>query len=387
MNEYKKEDNHTSFDVLIVGAGPAGAAAAIMLSKQQLKVGLIDSVNEVKPKVGESLLPAVLRLLKRLQINGIPDLLSSDDYKPCMVNASAWGQTKWQYRDHIFNPEGNGWHVNRTKFDKALRTVAEEAGASFIDRRIVNITKTLDGYELGLTTSIATGEKKLKAKYVIDATGRAAKISRLLGHTRTIVSHQMACIAWLKETVTTDAATRIKSVANGWWYTAVLPNKLRVAVFHGLKNQVIAYQKNASQFVTAFNHASLLTVNVEEDNLAYPLKVNKANVEKQEKPLPNHVIAVGDAVLSFDPLASQGVFFALYSGIQAGELILKMGQNVQSDWETLITAYHRQVENVFQANQKSRAYFYYNERRFWDNPYWVEARLQKEKSAQKYHQI
>jgi len=363
------EGVNPSFDVLIAGAGPAGCATAILLQQQKLRVGLIDIIPPNKPKVGESLLPAVHRLLKRLGIVSIPNLMSKADYAPCLGNASAWGSEQWTYRNNFFNPEGNGWHVNRAKFDETLRQEAKAIGVSFIESRVVNLTQKETGYTLQLSTQNHLLNTPITTKWLIDATGRASKISRLLQLKKQVFSHQMAAIGWFDNLDLSDFTTKIKSVENGWWYTAALPQKRRVVVFHSLLNQITTFVHQPTLFIKAFNDAALLPYPIDIGQLTTSLKAEKANVEKLPSKFPKNFFAVGDAIFSFDPLASQGVFFALYSGIKAAEAILAIQQAAQNE-DSVIKHYYQQIEAVFQHNQKTRKYFYHSETRFKRMPYW-----------------
>jgi len=368
MNASNEEVN-PSFDVLIAGAGPAGCATAIILQQQKLRVGLIDITSPNKPKVGESLLPAVHRLLKRLGITSIPQLMAEADYKPCLGNTSAWGSDRWTHRANFSNPEGNGWHVNRPKFDEALRQKAKAIGVTFIESRVVNVRQKKSHYFIQLSPNHFFNTQSLTAKWIVDATGRASKISRLLQLKKQVFSQQMAAIGWFENLDLNDFTTKIKSVKNGWWYTAALPHKKRVIVFHGLLNQVTHFVHQPASFITAFNKTAVLPYPIDMGQLTTTLKAEKANVEKLPLKFPKNFFAVGDAVFSFDPLASQGVFFALYSGIKAAEAILNSLQTPEKK-EDLTTHYYQQIDAIFQHNQKTRKYFYHSETRFKSMAYW-----------------
>jgi flavin-dependent dehydrogenase len=60
---------NTDFDALIVGAGPAGSAAAIMLARQGYRVGLLDKASFPRDKAcAEYMSPAIEGTLKRLGV-------------------------------------------------------------------------------------------------------------------------------------------------------------------------------------------------------------------------------------------------------------------------------------------------------------------------------
>lgn len=363
-------DPQQLFDVVIAGAGPAGAATAIILRQNGYRVALIDSISATQPKVGESIPAATSRLLKRLGIEQLADLLASHEYKPCIANASAWGSDHWVYQDAFTNPEGHGWHIDRKRFDAALRERAITAGVVYLKGKVRLIEAQEGGYQIDWrSTEIASKNAMIQTKWIIDATGRASKIARLLEISKTAYSEQMAAVGWFHAPDNDqDQVTRIKSVRNGWWYTALLPNQTRIAVFHGLLATVRQLTHQPTAFIQAFESAQLLNIPSTDWQLKQAIQARDASVSLLNTLAKDYFLAVGDAALSFDPLSSQGIFFALYSGIQGAETVIR-----REEFGAITLPFERyttQVQRVFQANQKSRAYFYQSERRFLEETYW-----------------
>ena len=85
--------------------------------------------------------------------------------------------------------------------------------------------------------------------------------------------------------------------------------------------------------------------------------------------IKHRFLAVGDAAISFDPLAAQGIFFALYSGIKAGEAIAKSFRNTNHQ-DQILQLYLNQVESVFEYNRKTLKLHYNNEIRYLNEVYW-----------------
>jgi len=355
-------------DLLVVGAGPAGSAAAIVARLAGLQVGLLDDANEQQLKVGESLPGAAVRLLRRLGLAGPGDLLRPHEFEPCVANASAWGDEHWTYRDALGNPEGGGWHILRHRFDARLRDRAEALGATRIHARLG------DAHSLGSPWRISIpggdGPHELHARFVIDATGRRAAFSKKQGVSRRRLSNQFAVVAWLRHPEgDRDRTTRVKSVSNGWWYTARLPGALRVLAFHGLPRTVTQLARQPAAFAEHCNRSGLLPYAVEERDLGEALRVSDAAVRCAEHTSGRSWLAVGDAALSFDPLASQGILFALYSGIRGAETAIQCLASAQLAPRHL-GEYDRKVYEVLFANQRARRLFYTSERRYLDDPYW-----------------
>jgi flavin-dependent dehydrogenase len=362
------------YDVVIAGGGPAGCASAIILKQSGISVCLVEGDMESSRRIGESLPGATLRLLNRLGIRGIGDLLPPHDYKSCVANASAWGSEQWSYQEGMMNPEGGGWHVNRRNFNAALRRKAASLGIPVYSAHI-DALKTSERSH-GQNEHLICFSKKeesapeaLRAKWLIDATGRKARLARKFDLAREKPDDQMAAICWINAPSNDqDLVTRIKSVPEGWWYTALLPGNTRVISLQSLPHEVARVVKDPSLFLESFNATNILSYQPEE-SLIVEMRAVEAGISRLERATVEGLVCVGDAALSLDPLSSQGVFFALYSGIKAAETLTGCLQD-PSSINILLDQYQQLVDKVYHANQSSRRYHYTGELRFLQSEYW-----------------
>ena len=113
-------------DVLVAGAGPAGAVAATLLARKGYRVVLADGVDPARHKIGEHLAAGAVHLLRRLRIDFHPER-----HVPNAGTLSCWGSEQLIATDSFNDPEGSGLLLDRTAFDAALRANAIAAGAQF----------------------------------------------------------------------------------------------------------------------------------------------------------------------------------------------------------------------------------------------------------------
>ena len=170
-------NTHTRTDVLVVGAGPAGSAAAAWAADAGLEVVLADAAVFPRDKTcGDGLTPRAVGELERL---GLGDWLRAHTVNRGL-RAHGFGQTlllPW--------PGGTlpdwGSAVARTELDDHLRTAAIKAGASAIDgARAVDVRR--DGARVAAVVFAKDGERfEVACRRLVVADGVRSPLGRLLG--------------------------------------------------------------------------------------------------------------------------------------------------------------------------------------------------------------
>ena len=59
---------------------------------------------------------------------GIWDDFVAEGHAPCLGSRSAWGDNRLGYNDYLYNPHGQGWHLDRRRFDAFLLAQIDERG-------------------------------------------------------------------------------------------------------------------------------------------------------------------------------------------------------------------------------------------------------------------
>jgi len=359
------------FDCVIAGTGPAACACALVLKKAGLNVALVAKKSNKQPafSVGESLPGAALPLLNRIGVSDLSELLTKGQFSRCTGNASAWGSEQWHKTDAIQNPQGGGWHIDRAAFNHALLKFTVSQGVTLLCSQVLSAE-----YKSCWHVMLTEQTDVLRCDYLIDGTGRASSLGKLIGRKKIHLDKQMAIVAWFESSDDDqEKMTRIKAVSDGWWYSARLPNKstkglpIRVVAKFMLPEQ--SKSLNTPQaYLMQLNNSGLLPVDFNESQILSGPYFTDASVSKLDE-LSNNTLsflAIGDAALSLDPLSSQGMFFALYSGIKAGEQIIEARANQINQFEN----YDNDINAVLNANQKARKHYYVSEHRFSESEYW-----------------
>lgn len=349
--------------IAIVGVGTAGSAAAIRLRQLGHEVYLIERNHKTTHTIGESIPGATSRLLHTLGFASLADLLPSDDFRANPAIAAAWGSDEWFYKDSFNNPEGGGWQIVRSVFDANLRQRAVELGAHLYTAKLNTIEKEGTCYTLTYKKEDQKVEVLDQLDGIIDASGRSATVLRKFDIDHNKFQIQMAVFGWFKILEEAKEISLLKSTPQGWWYCSLLPNKERVIVFHGLPNKIAQYQKDPELFIKDFNQAKILETKVTSEHLITQLHTRDASFSVAQQCIGDNWLAIGDAALGFDPISSQGIFFALYSAIRGAEAL------ASGDYFALEN-YNNQISQIAQKNHDLRMQYYTAELRYHHEAYW-----------------
>jgi flavin-dependent dehydrogenase len=177
-----------SAEVLIVGAGPAGCAAALSLAPLRRTL-LVERRPEAVARIGESLPPVAGRLLADM---GLLKAFECQGHARCHGLRSFWGGPMPSERHGMRDPDGPGWHLDRLRFDRWLRDVAVARGADLLaPASLTAVTPVQGGWLVRLATP--AGERLLEVPMLIDAGGRRAGLARRLGARRRVLD-RLVCV-------------------------------------------------------------------------------------------------------------------------------------------------------------------------------------------------
>ena len=358
------------YDVVILGGGPAGAAAALSLRglAPSLSVALVEQSGYDTPRVGETLPPTVQSVLEQL---GVWGKFVGQGHVAAYGTCSAWGSDELFDNEFIYHPAGRGWHLDRSRFDQMLaREAADRGVTTYPGHRFNNSSPNGRGGWLLNAQAGRGSDVCLEASFVIDATGRRAAfavrrgvrkvlLDRLLGVSVTFGARDAEPFA--------DTYTLVEAWEEGWWYSALLPGD-RVVVFCMSDADIV---KRRGLTSAGGWHGLLQQTSHTRERVrrATPLgapSAHAAHTHRLERVTGDGWLAVGDAATTFDPLSSQGVLKSLRSGVLASYAVADYFQGRASGLEK----YEALTTREFKDYLAARADFYGRERRWEDSPFW-----------------
>jgi 2-polyprenyl-6-methoxyphenol hydroxylase-like FAD-dependent oxidoreductase len=338
---------------LVVGGGPAGAAAAIHLGRAGHDVTILERGGTERMSMGETLPPPAAESLRAL---GVWERFRSDGHRPARRTGVAWGESDLVFRHHLFNPYGHGWHIERRRFDAMLLDAAEAAGARRQGgARVACVERAGDRWSVHM---LLHGRRVVDAcDWLIDATGRGASLSRLIGEPWIDVDRLVARFGRFSPAapvVPEEDVLLVESAELGWWYSAMLPDGALIAAYvtdrdgsaqHGWPTALASTLHTADR-VRAFGLTEVCACSASVGHVA---RAGGAGW-----------VAVGDASLAHDPLSGQGLVHALLTGIRGAEGLCR------GEIETYVAARARDRE----AYLRVRTEVYRRETRWPSSPFW-----------------
>jgi flavin-dependent dehydrogenase len=321
---------------------------------------------------------------------------------------SAWGSVDLASNSFVSSPYNHGWHVERGSFDRMMSKAAEDAGVSVFRHTRARTIEAGRTPRWVLNARTRRGEQRFSASFLVDGTGRSARLAAKLGVRRRRIDTLIAvCVVYstraAQDTSTPPAKwhdvrgqrhTRaavsavsglhgptasegampslVESHPLGWWYSAGLPSGQVVAMFF-TDSDICAQHKLAhpviwDRFLSESLHTRERMVNlVRVSNVARVFPVSSHFLDPAAGP---GWIAVGDAAIGRDPLASSGVDFALASAARAFSAL----QGLATGDQESLASYRCAIAEDFSTYTAQRRAFYEIERRWSEAPFWQRRR-------------
>ncbi|MGH7683715.1 MAG: NAD(P)/FAD-dependent oxidoreductase, partial [Vulcanimicrobiaceae bacterium] len=162
------------FDVVVVGAGPAGAATALQLGRAGLRVAVVDRAAFPRRKVcGEYLGAGALRALEELGLAEEVRSQGSPLQRIRIVTAGA--RVELPFRRPALA-------VTRERLDAVILAAACRAGASVVRGRVDDVVRDASGRICGVAFRDDGGQpRNIFARFVVGADGIGSVVARKLG--------------------------------------------------------------------------------------------------------------------------------------------------------------------------------------------------------------
>jgi len=311
------EHGPSTFDVVVVGAGPSGAVAATVLARAGLRVCVVDRARFPRPKLcGDTLNPGALAVLRRL---GMASDIDATSLALEGMRVTGDGVTvEARYPDGL-----HGASLPREQMDHALVRAAVAAGAELRDgvtARAPVLRETPRGRTVvGVSCTDEFGTRSdLLAPVTIAADGRRSTLAFALGLARHPVSPRRWAIGTCAADVHGLSAYGEMHIRSGYYIgIAPLPNGLaNLCVVRPATGGDAALQRPQQLLADALASEPMLRERMADARfLAPPMVLGPLAVDQvADAAVPEGLLVAGDAAGFIDPMTGDGLRFAVRGG-------------------------------------------------------------------------
>jgi flavin-dependent dehydrogenase len=336
-------------------------AAAQELSRAGWDVAVVERKRRPLPSRAETLPGAARPVLERL---GVAAAVESGGHPRVGTRRSCWGSPDARERPALLDPYGEGWHIDRPRFDAPLKAAAEAAGAAWIGGSVQEV-QPLNQRCFRLVLGGVGKGWILTARGVVDATGRGAQVARRLG-ARQQRSNRLvaACATAAPAGGAIERTGLVEAAEAGWWYSAPLANDNYAVQFITLA-QLWSRDRSLSGHLRS---AECTARRIDRETIGAPVLTVADSVRLDRCAGPGWV-AAGDAATAHDPLAAAGLTMALRGGLRAAQALASWLRDGHTDD---LETYDQMQRTAFDRYLRERTRLYSSERRWSQCPFWAQ---------------
>lgn len=319
------------YDVAVLGAGPGGCSAAILLAKAGLKVALLEKSRFPRFRIGESLLPSSKRMLRRLgvweKMDGAGFLRK---YGAEFTIPDASQSVHNRFSDGLLPDCEYAYEVERARFDSLLLAEAQACGCRLFQETTAQSVRDLGAvWELSALEKSRESPLTIRSRWIIDATGRNSFLAKRLKIEKEPLPYpkRLGIYAHFRGIPLQEDERRgnivITRLPDGWVWNIPLEEDLTsLGVVTTLDRYTDAKVSPEEFFEEEMKRSSYLNNLTRTASRSGQVRVTTDYCLMHRSFAGPRYLLVGDAAAFMDPVFSSGVYFAMESAGNAADLVI-----------------------------------------------------------------
>ena len=336
------------YDLIVVGAGPAGSSAAYAAAKNGIKVALLEKEENVAQTVRTS----GVTWIDYAKEFGIPE----DCYNPIRTYNFCSPNNTVSITDN--KPKAAVLDVRKTY--RFLADMAKKNGAEiFVNTNVTNVI-TENGSIIGVKASSSNSEMIFHARMLIDASGFQSAVSKSLGLVK----------QWERFGVGAEYEAEVENVkSDTWWlmvgqmyspagYAWIFPlgkNMVRIGVGVGKPESHVDPTQRLDELIEKGAGPIKDLGKITKKEFHYGLIPNEG---LSRKTVYDNLILVGDTAGMANPLVLEGIRYAIKYGRVAGDVAskaIKSGDTSEKALQYYEETWKKEIESKIKSAHKVQA--------------------------------
>lgn len=315
-------------DVLVIGGGPAGSTAAALLADKGHRVVLLERARHPRFHIGESLLPANLRLFEQLGVAEEIAAIGIRKYSAEFVSPHHDKQQRFNFGEAMDRSMPYAYQVRRSEFDHILIGNAARKGAEVIEGcRVKDVDFHADGASVMAEHEDGRREQ-WAARFVIDASGRDTFLAnRMRAKHRNPKHNSSAMYAHFagarRHEGCAEGNITIYWFEHGWfWFIPMVNDVTSVGMVTWPYYMKTRGERSLEQFLRdGIAMCPPLAERLKDSTLVHEVEATGNFSYVSERNHGRNYLLLGDAYAFIDPVFSSGVWLAMNSGVIGAEAI------------------------------------------------------------------
>nr|WP_231691004.1 NAD(P)/FAD-dependent oxidoreductase [Aureliella helgolandensis] len=323
-----------SYDVIVIGGGPAGCMAAGLVAESGLSTLLLERESVPRFHIGESLMPECYWPLQRL---GMIDRMNASKFtrkkSVQFVGASGKESAPFYFTQHDPRESSTTWQVERAEFDRMLFERAGELGAECHDRtRVLDVLLDENQAARGVKVRTTEGQTlEIDARVIMDGSGLQALIANKLSLREDMPNLQKAAIwAYYKNAKRDDGDNAGATIVmhtlekDSWfWFIPLSDDVTSIGCVGDSDYMVKTGLDSEARYNLELSRCPGLASRLEDAERVSKIHVAKEYSYSTRQHSGQGWVLIGDAFGFIDPLYSSGVYFALVMGERAADAVIE----------------------------------------------------------------